>query len=451
MMPKKVLQDINTRNTDIKEESFNRKWDYSQGDSGIVKREVSDPTDDKDDNKSPRIMYNRGNDEGTGHKSFFGFSRSILFGGIALIVIVLVLIFWSMSASATVRIVLSQQTTTINDNFSAVRGTNSEGILSYQIVKLQEKATREVQPTSEEEVERKASGQIVVYNKHSEVGQKLIANTRFEAPDGKIYRIDKAIVVPGAKGSGDDIIPGSIEVTVYADEEGDEYNIGLVDFTIPGLKTTSLYDDFFARSKTEISGGYSGVLMSASEEDIENTSLALQQKLRESLLKEIRFTIGDDSILYDEAIFIDFTTHVATEVSENGMLNVEEVGLLQAIIFERKELSSEIAKKSLSSYDNSIVLVRNLDEIHFVFENREEFDLTVNESFNFVLSGTPHIVWEIDEVAFRNDLAGLSEGSISTITPNHPSVRRIEADIKPFWKRSFPDDPDSIILEEVLE
>ena len=446
-MPKKVLQDINTRNSDIKEDGFKRKWDYSQGgkDSGIVEREGSDS------NRASETIYNRGDGGGNGRKGFLGFSRLVWFGVVTLIVIILCLVFWLMSTTATVRVVLSQQTTSINDNFSTVRGTNSEGILAYQIVKLQEKTVRDVQPTSEEEVKRKASGQIVVYNKHNEESLKLIANTRFETPDGKIYRIDKAITVPGAKGSGDDMIPGSLEVTVYADGVGEEYNIGLVDFTIPGLKTTPLYDDFFARSKTEISGGYNGVLKSASEEDIENTSLALQQELRKSLLGEIRSTIGDSLILYDDAVFIDFTMHVPTEVSENGMLTIEETGLLQAIVFDRKELSGEIAKKSLSSYDGSIVLVRNFDETHFVFENKEEFDPAVNESFNFILSGTPHIVWEIDEVVFKDDLAGLSKGSISTIIQSHPSVRKIEADIKPFWKQSFPDNPDSIIIEEVLE
>ena len=279
----------------------------------------------------------------------------------------------------------------------------------------------------------------------------MITNTRFEAPSGKIYRIDKSIVVPGAKGSGDDIIPGSIEVTVYADEAGEEYNIGLVDFIIPGLKETPLYDGFFARSKTEISGGYSGVLKSASEEEIEKATLALREEVRASLISEIHSTIGADRIFYDEAMFIDFTTHVPTKVSENGMLTIEETGLLQAIVFDRKELSSEIAKKSLSSYDGSMVLVHNLGELAFVFENKEEFDPTVNESFTFILSGTPHIVWEIDRVAFKNDLAGLSKDSISTIIQNHSSVRKIEAKIKPFWKQSFPDNPDSIIIEEVLE
>ncbi len=441
-MSKKVLQDINTRNTNIKEEGFKRKWNYGNSDSGIIEREQSSST-----NKASETMYSTNN---KGNK-ILGFSKKIWAVIVILVAIILFFVMGSMFTTATVKIVLSQQTTSINDTFSTTRGTNSENILPYQIVKLQKKVTRDVQPTGEEMVERKASGQIVVYNKYSTEGQKLIVNTRFEAPDGKIYRIDKSVVVPGAKGSGDDMIPGSIEVTVYADKVGEEYNIDLVDFTIPGLKDTPLYDGFFARSKTEMKGGYNGMLRSASEEDIKNTTLALQEELRDLLQKEINSTIGEDNIFYEDAVFIDFTTNIPTEVSANGMLNVEETELLQIVVFDKKELSSEIAKKSLSSYDGSVVLVQNLDEMNFVFENKEEFDPAVNKSFEFVLSGTPHIVWEIDKVAFKNDLAGLSKDSISTIIQNYSSVRKIEAKIKPFWKQSVANNPDAIILEETLE
>ena len=460
-MQKKVLQDINTRNSDIKkEESFNRKWDYSQGGAGIVERGDSDSDSDSDldqeletdsMNKTSNTRHKKNNWGGGGRKGFLGLPRLVWIGVVVLIIIILSFVFWSMSATATVKVILSQQTTVINDNFDVKREKNTEGVLVYEIIKLQEKATRDVQPTKEEEVEQKSSGQIVVYNKHSESTERLITNTRFEAPDGKIYRINKAITIPGAKGSGDDMIPGSLEVTVYADEVGEEYNKGLVDFTIPGLKDTSLEGDIFARSKTEMTGGYNGILKSASEEDIKNTSEALQQELRNSLLAGIRSKIGDN-VLYEEAIFIDFTTHTPTELSENGMLTIEETGLLQAIVFDKKELSSEIAKKSLSSYDGNIVLVSNLDEMSFVFVNKEEFDPAINETFNFILSGTPHIVWEIDEVALKNDLAGLSKSSMSTVIQNsYPSVRRIEAEIKPFWKGSFPDNPNVIVVEEVLE
>ena len=443
-MSKKVLQDINTRNTNIKEEGFKRKWNYGNSDSAIVEREQSSSID-----KASGIMYDTNKSK---RDKVLGFSKKIWLGIIVGIAIILLLVFWSMFATATVKVVLSQQTTTINDTFSANRGIDSEKGLSYQIVKLQKKATRDVQPTSEEKVERKASGQIVVYNKYSTKDQKLIVNTRFEAPNGKIYRIDKPIIIPGGKGSGENMVPGSIEVTVYADEAGEEYNIDSVDFTVPGLnKGTSLYEGIFARSKTEIKGGYSGMLKSASEEDIEKTTQDLRRELNTLLQEEISSTIGDDSIFYEDAVFVNFTTNVPTEISANGMLTVEETGLLQIVVFNKKELSSEIAEKSLSSYDDSVVLVRNLDEMHFILENKEEFDLTVDESFDFVLSGSPHIVWEIDEKSFKDDLAGLSKNSISTIIQNHSSVRKIEAEIKPFWKSSFPDNPDSIILEEVLE
>ena len=48
-------------------------------------------------------------------------------------------------------------------------------------------------------MERKASGQIIVYNAYNDNNQKLIKNTRFETPDGKIYRIQASIIVPGTK------------------------------------------------------------------------------------------------------------------------------------------------------------------------------------------------------------------------------------------------------------
>jgi len=452
-MPKKVLQDISTRNTD-KEENFNRKWDYSQGD-GIVEREKSDSVNKLPNTEySSNTEYNKsGNRSGGSRKGPLGFSKKAWFVISALVIIVLSLVFWSMSATAIVKVVLSQQTTTINDNFSAVLGTN-EGTLNYQVIKLQKKTTKDLQPTKEEKVERKASGQITIYNKSGEGAEKLIANTRFASPggpDGKIYRIDKAVTVPSAKGSGDSLVPGSIEVTVYADQIGNEYNIGLVDFTVPGLKDTPLFDKVFAKSKTEMSGGSNGILKTASEEEIKNAEQALQQELRTSLLEEARSAVGEDRVLYEDAVFINFSTHTPTEVSENGMLTIEETGDLQVFVFDKKELSSEIAKKSLSSYDGSTVLVRNFDELNFAFENKEQFDSAVSESFNFVLSGSPRIVWEVDQVAFKKSLAGLSKNSISTVIQNYPSVRKIEAEIKPFWKGSFPDNPDSITIQEVLE
>ena len=106
-----------------------------------------------------------------------------------------------------------------------------------------------------------ASGKITVYNNYSSAPQKLIANTRFQTSDGKIYRIKGAISVPGM---------GVTEATVYADRAGEEYNIGPADFTIPGLKGGPRFEKVFAKSKSAMSGGTSGNVRIVKKEDLDS-------------------------------------------------------------------------------------------------------------------------------------------------------------------------------------
>ena len=133
------------------------------------------------------------------------------------------------------------------------------------------------------------------------------------------------------------------------------------------------------------------------------------------------------------------------------MLTIKETGLLRVFVFDIKELSGAIAKSSISSFDGSTVLVKNLDEMTFVFEEKEEFDMNISDSFSFVLSGEPHIVWEIDATLLKNDLAGLSEDEVSDVIKNYMNIRKATKSIKPFWKSSFPNNPDAITIEEVFE
>ncbi len=446
-MQKKVLQDIHMSDNEEFNEKPSRKWDYDEGNS-ITKTIPDDEVRDEKIDMPEDISYGGGRGRRTRRS---GSKISPMWWGVAGVggLLLIVIFVWSFFSTATVLVVLSQQTTTVNDTFSAVRSTTEEGV-PYQIVKLEEKATIDVTPTGEDEVIRKASGQIVIYSEYGD-SMRFVPNTRFQAPDGKIYRVDKSVNIPGAKkDASGKLIPGSVEVTVYADEVGEEYNKGLVDFTVPGLIDGELYDKFYARSKTEMAGGFNGVLKYASQEDVEEASEKLREEIRGKLLAKDEF-IGEDRILYDEAIFIDFSTHVPTDVSANGMLTIEETGLLRAFVFNKRDLSSAIARNTLSSYDGSVVIVKNLEGMTFIFEDKENFDVNAAGSFNFMLSGSPHIVWEIDVVEFKNDLAGISEGEVSSIIQNHSSVRKVDASISPFWKSSFPDNPEAIIVEEVLE
>ncbi|MDO8425211.1 MAG: hypothetical protein Q7T01_01720 [bacterium] len=73
---------------------------------------------------------------------------------------------------------------------------------------------------------RKATGTVILMSTHS-ADQALVATTRLLSPDGVLFRLDRAAVVPAR---------GKVEgVAVTADAVGAQGNLGPGKFTIPGL------------------------------------------------------------------------------------------------------------------------------------------------------------------------------------------------------------------------
>ncbi len=90
--------------------------------------------------------------------------------------------------SATIEVTPKQETKSINESFSAKKDLAGVG-LGFQIVTTSKDVEKSVDPkdvTSEQKVERKAKGTIVIYNDFGTAPQKLIATTRFETPEGLV-------------------------------------------------------------------------------------------------------------------------------------------------------------------------------------------------------------------------------------------------------------------------
>lgn len=97
----------------------------------------------------------------------------------------------------------------------------------------------------------RAFGVMTIYNKQS-APQRLIKNTRFESPEGVVFRITQgSVTVPAMK----DGAPGMLSVTIFADETGAKYNIQPTTFKIPGIKGTVAYDLVYGQSAQAMVGG----------------------------------------------------------------------------------------------------------------------------------------------------------------------------------------------------
>ena len=350
-------------------------------------------------------------------------------------------------SGATVFATPRQEAVTVNGTFTAVK-ESKPGELQYETMTLSKEASLSVPATGEKHVERKASGNIVIYNNYNSESQRLIKNTRFETPEGLIYRVDKSVTVPGRKSEGGVAAPGSMEITVYADQPGSSYNIGLTDFTIPGLKGDPRYEKFYARSKTPMTGGVSGVVKTVEDAVLKTNVENLRTKLKDELFSEAGGEKPEDFALYDDGIFIEFESLPTKESGDSVVIT--EKAILHGVIFKKMALSEQIARSVISDYDGKPVVANDIEDLKFAIIGRDGARPWEADAgpIQFSMEGNANIVWLFDKEQLKSDLAGKSKNNLAGVLAGYPGVADARAVLRPFWKRSFPSDPADIKIEE---
>ena len=101
------------------------------------------------------------------------------------------------------------------------------------------------------------------------------------------------------------VTPGSVTVTVYADEAGPDYNSDPTDFTVPGLKGMPQFDDVYARSKGPITGGASGTLKTVSDQDMKAAGDELRIALETKLRTKARADLAPSQVSYSTGLVIE--------------------------------------------------------------------------------------------------------------------------------------------------
>jgi hypothetical protein len=369
-------------------------------------------------------------------------------GALLLGVLFISFLFSVFFGGAEVTVQPKQDTLTISGDFRAVGSGSKEGELQYEIMTLEELGRKTVPATGREEAEVKASGNIVIYNNFNSSPQRLIRNTRFETPEGLIYRIDKSVVVPGKK----DGEPGNIEVTVYADEPGEEYNISLTDFTIPGFKGAEQFEFFYAQSKTEMTGGFKGERLTVEDSVLEKERADLHKNLEEQLRARVADQKPEGFLSFDEAIFVEFKSETPSEKGED--VEIIEKVVLYNLIFKDSALAKYLAINTLATFDSSTdVNFKEGVELKLTpkaSEEGETLEPWKTEEFEFSMSGTAPIVWQFDEEQLKSDLSGRNKEAIHTILGGYPSIDEAEVVIRPFWKGNFPENTEEIKIETII-
>ncbi len=286
-------------------------------------------------------------------------------------------------------------------------------------------------------VTRKARGTITIWNKFSSAPQTLVAGTRFAAPDGKIFRLAKAVTVPGAKVGNGKIEPTSIQADVVADAAGAGYNIGPVEqFTIPGFGGTPKFSGFYGSSREAMSGGLAGETAYPTDEDIrkarETATATLENTVKTFLLAQLP---RDLRFFERGAQFSIVKQIVNPEADAEGKFSVFTEGELSVVAFREEDVRALLAAR-LRSESGADMEVRS-DALTY----DEGAVARERDALRIPIRYTSTIARAIDREAVEREVAGKSERELRAFIFSLPGLASARISLWPFWVRRVSNNP----------
>jgi len=283
------------------------------------------------------------------------FWKKFIFFGLILLIAGGILAGYLFLPKATVAISTKGKIQAID---AEVKGEASLSQIDYEseaipakVISTEEELSKSFDVSGKKSVSnQKASGTVTIYNEYSSNSQPLVSTTRFEAPDGKIFRLKKSISVPGTTKVDGETKPGAIEAEVVADEPGERYNIGPSTFTIPGFKDSGndKFNKFYAKSFNPMTGGGSGSadVKTVQVSDIETAKNKMLEEIASVLKDKIKTAAGEGYEIPEEAINIGNAeykvSNSAGEISQNFTISLKAKA--NALAVKKQDLQDILAK-----------------------------------------------------------------------------------------------------------
>ena len=340
-------------------------------------------------------------------------------------------------STAAINISPYKETLAIDSRLRARANAAADG-LPFEIAQLSAEESGLVTATGISSGGQKASGKITVYNNYGSAPQKLIANTRFQTSDGKVYRIKGAISVPGM---------GVLEATVYADQAGEEYNIGPSDFTLPGLKGGPRFEKVFAKSKTTMSGGASGNARVVKKEDIDSIRTAVNEKLKNRLTETLSKQKPEGYVLFAGAVKIEYAENPENPKvgdSAGRSMAFKTKGSATGYLFKKDVLAKALADDNSGDLKkapkNEPVAVDNVESLDFSLISAD----SNNKEITVRLKGNADFVWTVDTAKLLEEIINYKGKDYTSVFQNYPAIEKAAIVQSPKWWPRFPKDKSKI-------
>lgn len=293
---------------------------------------------------------------------------------------------------------------------------------------------------------KKAEGVIRLYNAYTTQSELWQAGTRFMSSEGKLFKSEDKISVPGAEIKNGKISPTFVDVPVIAAEAGTDYNIGPSHFSIIIYRGTPRYTKFYGESSQPMTGG--GEVSQVKKEDLENAERILSEKAKGEIKEVLKTKIPPEYIVLDDVL--------ETKILEKLPL-AKEGGELEKFNFQIKIKATLISfkKEDISNFAKEFILsqVGKGKLIYSESLKMDYFPLNINfeaGKFQLSLKLSAKIYPEVDISTLKTGLVGKTSTEAKIFLENYLQINRVEIRLSPFWLKNVPKDIHKIEIKYPL-
>ncbi|MBI2121128.1 MAG: baseplate J/gp47 family protein, partial [Candidatus Wildermuthbacteria bacterium] len=308
----------------------------------------------------------------------------------------------------------------------------ADAAIPAMILSKEKEAVRVFPSTGTREKETYAEGVIRVFNTQANKNQILVANTRFIAANGKLFKTTARVTIP----------PGSLDVRVKAAEPGESYNIEPTAFSLPGLAGTSLYTVIYGKSAEPMRGGSKITATVVTESDIASAELALE----DALVKQAKEMIGG-SVPEGYLWLPEFTKHAVVESkplvkagAELEQFNVSAKVRVSALVFLRQDAVDLLTNALGRLVSDEEELEGSGISASFAGERFRESEGAAD------IAGTIEGVAAriIDKELLLSRIQGRHKKEAVAALGSYDPLQESGVEISPFWRQTLPADSSRI-------
>jgi hypothetical protein len=321
----------------------------------------------------------------------------------------------------------------------------SSKVIPAHLEQTEQETTGDFDSTGSASGGAKAVGKVVIYNEFSSEDQPLVATTRLETTDGKIFRITKNVIVPGVAKVGNETQPGAIEADVVADKAGEDMNIGPADFRISGFKNNqSKYEKFYAKSTKAMTSGGAGEAKVITGQDITKVKEEITVSAKKAAVAALKQTLPADRKIFDDAVQVEVlsVTTADNAGAEKEKFSATAKVRASTLSFLESDVK-EALKNDLVRQGASVGAISFEEPVNYILS---DFD-NQQKTLKFSAKADANAISGIDIENFKKGILGKTTEEAQNYAKNFPAIQKTNISLWPFFANRIPIRESSVSVE----